>query len=275
MKRVAYWRTTLMRLNALVPLLFASLCLVFLSACSEKEFDPNNPEKSFGIAKEPYDDENYDIAITRLGEFKARFPYSKYASEAELLIANAKYELGHYTESALAYEQFVKLHPKHPKADFAQYRIGQSYWQDAPEAIDREQDYTIKAIKEWDKLILKYPDSTYIKEVKGLIAVGKRRVAESILFVVRFYWKQEIYHACAYRSIQLADEYAEFSDIRLEAMEFAIKSLDHVAVNKALDPTSDKNLYFKTMTAEQIRERADNFRRLLADYRSTLHQEKH
>jgi len=259
-----------MRLKALIPLLCPCLCLLFLSACSEKEFDPNNPEKSFGIAKEPYDDENFDIAVTRLGEFKSRFPYSKFAAEAELLIANAKYELGHYTESALSYEQFVKLHPKHPKADFAQYRIGQSYWEDAPEAIDREQDYTLKAIKEWDKLIAKYPESTYVKEAKRLIAVGKRRVAESVLFVVRFYWKMGNAHACAYRSIQLADEYAEFSDIRLEAMDFAIKSLDKVAEHKAEDPKSDTNLYFKTMTAEQIKERANNFRKLLADYRSSL-----
>src|SRR4051812_6804251 len=71
-----------------------------LGACAEKEFDPNDPEKSFGIAKEPYDSENWDQAVTRLGEFKSRFPYSKFAQEAELLIANAQFELEHYTEAA-------------------------------------------------------------------------------------------------------------------------------------------------------------------------------
>jgi outer membrane protein assembly factor BamD len=248
--------------------------LVFVSACAEKEFDPNDPEKSFGIAKEPYDDESWDMAVTRLGEFKARFPYSKYAAEAELLIANAQFELEHYTEAAVAYEQFVKLHPKHPKVDYALFRIGESYWQDSPEEIDREQDYTLKAIREWEKLVEKMPDSSYSKKAAELIKQGKRRVAESIAFVVRFYCKQDVYHACAYRAIQLVDEYAEFPDLRIEAAEYAAKALEEVAAAKAKDPNSDKNLFFKTMTAEEIRARADNFKRILADYRKEQTEKK-
>jgi outer membrane protein assembly factor BamD len=258
-----------MRATTLRWILALGIAGLFLGSCAEKEFDPNNPEKSYAIAKEPYDDENYEIALTKLGEFKSRFPYSKYAAEAELLIANSQFELSHYTEAALAYEQFVKLHPKHPKVDFASFRVGESYWQDAPDSIDREQDYTLKAIKEWEKLIEKMPDSPYAKKAKELVAQGKRRVADSIMFIVKFYCKQELFHACAYRAIQLADEYGEFKDLRVDALQYAIRSLDHVAEAKAKDPTSDKNLYFKTMTAEQIRARADNFRRLLEDFQKS------
>ncbi len=244
-----------------------SLVSLFLSViiigCSEKEFDPNDPQKSFGIAKEPYDEENYEMAVQRLSEFKARFPYSKYATEAELLAANAQFELGHYTEAALAYEQFVKLHPKHPKADYASFRIGESYWEDAPENIDREQDYTLKAIKEWEKLIQRFPESSYTPKAKELTEKGKRRVAESILFVVKFYCKQEIYHACAYRAIELADEYGEFRDLRMEGLKFAIKALDEVAKAKEKAPNDDTNLYFQSMTAQEIKKRADQFRNLV------------
>lgn len=245
--------------------LFAVLSLLFVG-CAEKEFDPNNPEKSYGIAKEPYDDETYEIALTRLGEFKARFPYSKFAVEAELLIANSHYELGHYTEAALAYEQFVKLHPKHPKVDFAYFRVGESYWQDAPEEIDREQEYTLKAVREWEKLIARLPDSTYAKQAKELVAQGKRRVAENIAFIYKFYCKQDLYPACAYRALQLADEYGEFSDLRVDALNAAIGALYEVAEMKKKDPESDKNLYFKTMTVEEIRKRADDLKARLADY---------
>ncbi len=258
-----------------LPNLLLKACVILVLgvgfwSCSEKEFDPNDPAKSFGIAKEPYDDENYEIALTRLGEFKSRFPYSKYAAEAELLIANSHFELEHYTEAALAYEQFVKLHPKHPQVDYAAFRVGESYWQDSPEDIDREQDYTIKAIREWEKLIERTPDSAYAKKAKELVSQGKRRVAESIAFIVRFYCKQDIYHACAYRAIQLADEYPEFADLRVEALEYAIKALDEVAVAKTKDPTSDKNLYFKTMTADEIKARSENFRKLLADFKKSV-----
>lgn len=243
---------------------------MILSGCAEKEFDPNDPEKSYGIAKEPYDDENYEIALTKLGEFKSRFPYSKFAVEAELLIANSHFELDHYTEAALAYENFVKLHPKHPKIDYALFRVGESYWKDAPEEIDREQEYTQKAVTEWEKLIVKMPESPYAKQAKELVAEGKRRIAESIAFIFRFYCKQDLYPACAYRAIQLADEYPEFADLRIEALQYAIKALDKVAVMKSEDPKSDKNLYFKTMTEAEIKARADNFRKLLADFEKSV-----
>ena len=244
---------------------------IFLWGCAEKEFDPNDPEKSYGIAKEPYDDESYEIALTRLGEFKARFPYSKYAIEAELLIANAHYELGQFAEAAVAYEQFVKLHPKHPKVDYALFRVGESYWADAPEDIDREQDYTLKAIAEWEKLITKSPDSNYSKTAKDLVKQGKRRVAESHSFIIRFYCKQELYHACAYRAIQLADEYPEFKDLRVEALEYAISSLEKVSAAKRADPESDKNLYFKTMSADEILARSESLKKLLADFKANSH----
>lgn len=235
--------------------------------CAEKEFDPNDPAKSFVIAKDPYDDGNYEIAVTKLGEFKARFPYSKYAAESELLIANAHFELDHFAEAAVAYDQFVKLHPKHPKVDYAMFRVGESYWKDAPEEIDREQEFTLKAIKEWEDLIAKMPESPYSKKAKELVAQGKRRVAESVAFIFRFYCKQEIYHACAYRAIQEADEYPEYADLRIDALEHAIKAFDMLAIGKAKDPASDKNLYYKTMTADELKARAESFRKLLADYR--------
>ena len=68
--------------KSLVPFVCTIVYILFLTACSEKEFDPNHPQKSFGIAKEPYDDENYEIALQRLGELKSRFPYSKFAAES-------------------------------------------------------------------------------------------------------------------------------------------------------------------------------------------------
>jgi outer membrane protein assembly factor BamD len=243
---------------------------VMFWGCAEKEFDPNDPEKSYGIAKEPFDDENYEIALTRLGEFKSRFPYSKFAVEAELLIADSHFELGQYTEAAAAYEQFAKLHPKHPKLDYALFRVGESYWKDAPEEIDREQDYTQKAVTEWEKLIARMPESAYAKKAKELVGGGKRRIAESIAFIYAFYCKQDIYHACAYRAIQLADEYPEFPDLRITALEKAIMALRQVADAKDQDPKSDKNLYFKTMSAKEIRGRAKTLEKTLADYKRSI-----
>jgi outer membrane protein assembly factor BamD len=246
--------------NQLVVSLFV---MVACYACVEKEFDPNDPKKSFGIAKEPFDDGHYDEAIRKLGEFKSRFPYSQFASEAELLIADSHYQLEHYQESAAAYDTFVKLHPKHPRADYATYRIAESYWEDAPTAESREQEYTEKAVKQWEEVIENYPATPFATKSKDMISQGRRRLAESVRFVARFYCVQEVWHACAYRYTQLLEKFPEQKDIANEALERAAFALDRVADAKEKDPASDKNLYHRSMNPQQIREKAANLRRLM------------
>lgn len=235
--------------NSWVLFLFLA---VLQPSCVEKSLDPNDPAKSFSYAREYYDDENYEIALNRLGEFKTRFPYSKFAVEAELLIANAHFELGQYPEASAAYAQFARLHPNHEKVDFAMFRMGQSYWEDAPEEIDREQEYTGLAIAEWQKLLESFPDSPYAAEARKNIAEGKKRIALSNEFVAAFYCKQEIWHACAYRYVQIFESYKNFPKLAKRAGSAAAEAFDKLAKLKREEPDSDKNLYFKSLTYEQL-----------------------
>ena len=226
------------------------------NGCQQKNMDPNNPSHAFAAAKEFYDDKNFEQALQKLGEFKSRFPYSKLAVTAELYLANSQFELGRYEEAAIAYQQFIRLHPKHPEVDFAMYRVGEAYWVDAPEEEDREQEYTIKALDEWKKLVSRFPDSEYTKKALGFIDIGKRRLAESIKFVASYYCKMEIYHACAFRYIQLAETYPQYKDLKKQALTEAAKALEELAEIKRDHPKSDKNIYLKKMSAKQLLEYA-------------------
>ncbi len=245
-----------------LPLLAFFVGIVMLPGCQEKDFDLANPDGSFVIAKTPYTQGNYEIALNRLGEFKTKFPYSSYALEAELLIANSYYELARYGEAVVSYEQFIKLHPKHLQGAFAQFRIGQSYWEQAPKEVDREQDLSAKAISEWDKLLVAYPHSEYVGEAKELSLKGRRRIAESQEFIAKFYCKQEIWHACAHRYIALAEAYNHtFPDLVKKALQKAAVALEKLADQKvSQDKKDDANLYLKAMAPEDMRKRAAVFR---------------
>ncbi len=230
--------------------------LVIANACTEERFDPNDPQKSFLMARAPYDDKSYEIALQKLGEFKARFPYSQYATEAELLIANSHFELEQFIEAAAAYESFVKLHPKHAEVDYAMFRVGESHWREAPEEIDREQDYTKQAVASWQKLLKERPKSQYTEEAKEKLRLGQLRLAESDEFIAKFYCKLEIYHACASRSLKLAEDFKQFASLHKDALQRAAKAFEKMAEIKEQDPKNDKNIYFKTMTAQEIRAKA-------------------
>ncbi|SME88436.1 outer membrane protein assembly factor BamD [Pseudobacteriovorax antillogorgiicola] len=236
--------------------------LIFSQACQEKSFNPQDPADVFARASEPYEDGLYDIALQKLGEFRSRFPYSKHTTQAELMMANCHYELGNYQEAAFAYEQFVKLHPRHPKVDFALYRVGESYWIEAPEDIDREQDFTQKALTEWETLVNRFPNSQYSTDAKSKIKLGKKRIADSQVFVMNFYCKQERFHSCAYKALIILDKYKDFTDIRKQALKQAARSFAKLANQKAEDPESDKNVYVRSMSLKELQDKAATFKRL-------------
>ncbi len=239
-----------------------SLLILFslLAGCVEKDVDPSDPSAAFARARESYDNEMFEVAIQKLGEFKSRFPYSKHAPDAELLIADSHYQLGQFAEAAAAYELFVKLHPRHEKADFAQFRIGESYWAEAPEEIDREQDFTQRAIAEWDKLLKNYPNGQYNSKALNLLEKGQRRVAEHANFIAKFYCKKAIYHACAYRYLELAEQYAQFQDLASNAYLKASTAFEMMSKTKPGAEPNDSNIYFKSMNPDQLREKANQLR---------------
>ena len=62
--------------------------------------------------------------IDKLKIIKNKYPYSKYALDASLRLADVYFLQESYTEAALAYESFRDLHPKHEKVPYAMFRIG-------------------------------------------------------------------------------------------------------------------------------------------------------
>ena len=237
--------------------------LVFVGGCSSRGHDPNNPDSAFIVARQSYDDKDYELAINKLGGFRSRFPYSKLATTAELLIADSYFALGRYAESLVAYQRFSHLHPKHPKRAYALFQVGQSHWVEAPEEIDREQDYTRKAVAAWQTLIATYPRSTEAEKARKLVEEGERRMAGSFAFIADFYCAQKIYHACAFRHIKLAEAFARFQELAASSRHKAADALGKVLARKKNAPQKNTNIYLKNYTVAE-----------LSAYIATLRQKK-
>lgn len=168
-------------------------------SCQTTDSSSLSVEESFHKAKEAYEAGSYHEAIEDLKEFRSRHPYAGYATEADLYIANSHFELREYPQASLAYQQFLILHPDHPKAHFALYRIGMTYWKEAPSAANREQEFTQKALKYWKRLKSEHPSSSYIPEINPLLDEGRERVYRSELYVIRYYYQQKKWLSCIYR----------------------------------------------------------------------------
>lgn len=200
-------------------LLFMLLALVPVSAGCDKSHKgaaalsastrAETPEEAYEHAEKLLKKKYYEQAIDAFERLRNRFPFSKFAVEAELRIADALFAKGDFAEAAEAYRTFARLHPKHERIDYATFRIGLSLFKDAPTSVDRDQTSVELALNEFRKFLAKYPDSEHAAEAADMVAQGRARLAAKELYIGRFYFKDKSYKASIPRFQQVVDRYPE------------------------------------------------------------------
>src|SRR5436305_4595321 len=105
-----------MRKSAFLTVLV--LLSILYAGCAGTPVDENDPASLFKDAESDIQSDHYQIAVEKLRSIKNKFPYSKYALDAQLRIADVYFLEESYAEAAAAYETFKDLHPKHEKAGY-------------------------------------------------------------------------------------------------------------------------------------------------------------
>ena len=85
-------------------------------------------EQFYKNAKEELDSGNYAGAVKAYEALEAKYPFGRYAQQAQLDIAYARYKEGETAECVAAADRFIKLHPNHANVDYALYIKGLAYF---------------------------------------------------------------------------------------------------------------------------------------------------
>jgi outer membrane protein assembly factor BamD len=202
------------------------LLLALSAACaSGKDIDITKPvtgaeaanaQKAYEKGLDERRVSNY-LEATRYFEWvRNNFPYSQYASLSELALADMSYERGDYSIAAAQYQDFVKNHPSHAKADYASFRVGVSYYEDKPSDFwlfppsnEKDQKPVSSALDALQRFVLSYPKSEYVPKARDLINESRERLAQHERYVAEFYWKKGAWRGAASRWMGLADTYGD------------------------------------------------------------------
>ncbi len=68
--------------------------------------------------------ENYLTSIEYYETLESRFPFGKYATQAQIDVAYAYYKFDEPDSAITAADRFIKLHPRHASVDYAYYLKG-------------------------------------------------------------------------------------------------------------------------------------------------------
>ncbi len=190
-------------------LVIFTIALLLISACAKPKLTQHESAKAdYELAKQMVDDGGYDQADLFLEKFIVKYPYSDYATNAEMLRIFATYKGERLELTQVLAERFKSRHPRHPDLAYAQYMLAMSYYKKRAE-MHREQAPTLKAIAEFEDLIKKFPQSSYAKESLPRLQILKNLLAGHELSVGRFYFAQRRYVAASNRFQVVLNRYQQ------------------------------------------------------------------
>ncbi|GEM_PF-768343 len=193
--------------------------LIVLAGCSSDKPDGRTEaEVLYREAEELVSSERYILATEKLNTIKTQHPYSFYATPAELMQADILYLQENFVEAAASYILFRDFHPRHEKISYVVFKIAESYFKQVPDTIDRDLEPAIEAIKYFQEVIAKYPESSYKADAEKEIIECNNMLRQKDQYIADFYFKTEVFGPARYWYLDILSNHAE-EKIRYHSME--------------------------------------------------------
>ena len=198
-----------------VKLLIAMALLLLLSGCSffgdgdELDLGSESGEQQIYYEAQRYlDNESFGMAIRTLQLLESRYPFGRYAEQAQLELIYAHYGAYEYEAAIEAADRFIRLHQQHPNIDYAYYMKGLA-------AFDMEGDFFSsfiptddtkrdighiqEAFAEFAQLLARFPDSAYAPDARARMVHMRNMIARHEIHVANYYFRRGAYMAALNR----------------------------------------------------------------------------
>jgi len=215
--RVILTQNRAMRLSSL----FLIVLLLFSTGCSllPEQVDETkdwSASQLYSEAKEKLNDKNYEKAIDYFEKLEARYPFGRYAQQAQLEIAYAYYKYDEPDLAIAAADRFIKIYPRHENVDYAWYLKGLINYSRGKNVIDKllpqdpsERDtFTMRAAyDDFDQLVQRFPASIYAADAAQRMIFLRNNLAEYEIHVADYYMRRKAYVAAANRGEYVVENY--------------------------------------------------------------------
>ena len=188
------------------------LIVVLIVSCSSNEELPDErlvEKELYDQAQSRLKSASYSTAIISLESLESRFPFGRYAEQAQAELIYAYYMNSQFEASESAAQRFVNLHPRHSHTGYAYYMKGLAAFTDdaglftryfQSDLAKREIIMAQKSFDELSEFISRYPNSEYVPHAKQRMIYLRNLLAEHEIYVADFYMKRGAYLAAVGRA---------------------------------------------------------------------------
>jgi outer membrane protein assembly factor BamD len=200
-------------------------------------------QKLYAEAKSELNDRNYERAIKLYEKLEARYPYGRYAQQAQLEIAYAYYKDGEPAQALAAVERFIKLYPNHPSVDYAYYLRGLINFNDdlgwfgyisGQDLTERDPKAAREAFDAFKELVARFPESKYTPDAIARMNYLVNALAAHEIHVARYYFRRGAYVAAANRAREALKTYPQ-APANEEGLVILVKSYDALGMKDLRD----------------------------------------
>lgn len=199
--------------------------------------------KLYAEARADLNDRNYERAVKLYEKLEARFPYGRYAQQAQIEIAYAYYKDGETASAIAAVDRFVKLHPNHPSADYMYYLKGLANFNDdlglfgfvsGQDMTERDPKAAREAFDAFKDLVTRFPQSKYTPDAIARMNYLVNALASHEVHVARYYLKRGAYVAAANRAQYALKTYPR-APANEEGLVIMVKAYDALGMKDLRD----------------------------------------
>jgi outer membrane protein assembly factor BamD len=208
-------------MTPLIRLAFVLAALALHAGCATTHEDPTrdwSAERFYQEAKEAMKSGDYETAIKHLEGLEARYPYGRYAEQAQLEIAYVYYKNDEPALAIAAADRFIRMHPTHPHVDYAYYLKGLANFHGERDLInwllgakddlsDRDPKAAREAYNAFRELVERFPNSRYAADAGQRMAYLFASQARYEVQVARFYYERGAYVAAVNRAKYALENY--------------------------------------------------------------------
>ena len=248
MRSLAAFRPAFRLFPAFTHLLMAVFMAAFLAGCSSLGDSPDetagwSASKLYAEAKDAQADGTWDKAAKYLEKLESRFPYGRFAQQAQLELGYV-YWKGNEPGSALAAcDRFIKLHPNHPAVDYVYYLKGLVNFNEdlgligiisSQDPTERDPKAARESFDAFKELAARFPNSKYTPDALLRMDYLVNALASLEVHVARYYIKRGAYIAAANRAQFAVKTYPQAPAIE-EAMFILVTAYDKLGMNDLRD----------------------------------------
>lgn len=202
--------------------LFAlSICLLGVGGCAgdgdENEFSADSGEQQiYDQAQRYLNSKNWDLSIRALQALESRYPFGRYAEQAQLELIYAHYGAYEPEAAVEAADRFIRLHPQHPSVDYAYYMKGLATATSGDDFLarfsptdktKRDTSFAREAFAEFAQLVSRFPDSPYAADAQARMVYLRNLLARNEIHVANYYFRRGAYLAAANRGRYVVENF--------------------------------------------------------------------